>query len=90
MEPCTVQSTNGAFYDLRPLSVLPLPEGKKPGKKDRTEDYKAKGYDIPYNFTLNICAPLFEKQDDFEGINKKLAHNASAYYEQDGQKYSIG
>jgi cation-dependent mannose-6-phosphate receptor len=90
VEPCTVESSSGAFYDLRALSVLPVPEGKKPKKTDRTEDYHAKGYDIPYNFTLNICAPLVGKQDDLVGISKKLSHNASAYYEKGDEKFSIG
>jgi cation-dependent mannose-6-phosphate receptor len=90
VEPCTVQSSNGAFYDLRALSVLPVPEGKKPKKNERVEDYHAKGYDVPYNFTLNICAPLLEKQDDLEGISRKLSHNASAFYEKGDKKFSIG
>ncbi|EPE32457.1 Mannose 6-phosphate receptor [Glarea lozoyensis ATCC 20868] len=90
VEPCTVQSSSGAFYDLRTLSVLPVPEGKKPKKTDRTEDYHARGYDIPYNFTLNICAPLLGKQDDLVGISKKLSHNASAFYEKGDEKFSIG
>lgn len=89
-EPCTIKSINGAFYDLRSLSALAIPEGKKAGKKDRTEDYTAKGYDIPYNFTLNICAPLAEKQEALIGVNKKLWHNSSAYYEHGGEKFSIG
>jgi cation-dependent mannose-6-phosphate receptor len=90
IDPCTVQSASGLFYDLRALSVLPVPEGKTPKKTDRKEDYHAKGYDIPYNFTLNICAPLVAKQDDLVGISKKLSHNASAYYEKGDQKFSIG
>ena len=90
VEPCTVQSSNGAFYDLRALSALPIPEGKKPKKTDKVEDYHVKGYDVPYNFTLNVCAPLLEKQDDLVGISTKLSHNASAYYEKGDEKFSIG
>lgn len=90
VEPCTVASTNGAFYDLRPLSILPPQDGKKAGKKDKVDDYHAKGYDMPYNFTLNVCAPLVEYQEDLVGVQKSLWKNASAYYEVGDKKYSMG
>ncbi|KAG9234446.1 mannose-6-phosphate receptor binding domain-containing protein [Amylocarpus encephaloides] len=90
VEPCTAVSSSGSFYDLRQLSILPLKDGQKANKNDKTTDYHAKGYDIPYNFTLNICAPVVEKQDDFAGIKEKLAHNVSAFYEQGDERYSIG
>ncbi|CAG8951138.1 hypothetical protein HYFRA_00006536 [Hymenoscyphus fraxineus] len=90
VEPCTVASTNGAFYDLRPLSILPPKDGKKAGKKEKVDDYHAKGYDIPYNFTLNICAPLVEYPEDLVGVQKSLWKNASAFYEVGDKKYSMG
>jgi cation-dependent mannose-6-phosphate receptor len=93
LEPCTVASASGAFYDLRSLSILPATDKKKTTKGEKTDDWHAKGYDYhnsKANFTLNICAPLVEKQRDFEGIKESLWKNVSAYYELDRKRYSIG
>lgn len=93
IEPCTVSSATGSFYDLRKLSILPPVEGKKPGKHDKTDDWKARGYDYAEgkaNFTLNICAPVVAPVDEFEGISKSLYKNVSAYYQLGSKTYSIG
>ena len=93
MEPCTVASAAGSFYDLRPLSILPPVEGKKPGKNDKTDDWHARGYDYhdgKANFTLNICAPVIGAVDDVTGVDKHLYQNVSAYYQLGSKTYSIG
>lgn len=93
LDPCTVVSPGGNFYDLRSLLIQPPSDKKKVAKGDRVEDWYAKGWDYndsKSNFTLNICAPLAEEQEDFEGINKSLWKNVSAYYELESKKYSIG
>lgn len=90
VEPCTVATSSGAFYDLRKLSVILPADGKKPGKNDKTEDYHAKGYDYPANFTLNICAPIVADIDRPNGIDRKVVQNVSAFYEIGSKTYSIG
>lgn len=92
-EPCTVLSATGNFYDLRSLSILPPADKKKVAKGDKTDDWHARGYDYhnnQANFTLNICAPVVEPEEDFVGIDKSLWKNVSAYYELDNKRYSIG
>lgn len=92
-EPCTVASTSGAFYDLRPLSILPLEPGKKAAKGEKIDDWHAKGYDYhdsKANFTLNICAPLVDQKEDYKGLDKKLWQNVSAQYQLGSDRYSIG
>ena len=92
VEPCTIAGSTGAFYDLRPLSILPPSDDKKkPAKGVKTDDWHAKGYDYhdnKANFTLNICAPVVEQKEDFVGIT--ASHNVSAYYTLGSLKYSIG
>jgi len=90
VDPCTVGSATGSFYDLRSLSIAPLAEDKKPGKNDKTDSWKAKGWDYKSNFTLNICAPVIEKLDDVIGIDKEHRANVSAYYEHNSETYSLG
>lgn len=91
VEPCTVQSPHtGSFFDLRPISLLPVPEGKKPHKDQRTESWRAKGHDYHANFTLNVCAPVLEELKDIVGVEQELWRNTSAYYELDGKIYSMG
>lgn len=95
LEPCTVGSASGAFYDLRSLSILPPTEKEKdkPTKGKKTNDWYARGFDYhnaKANFTLNICAPVVGKQDHFEGVEESLWKNVSAYYELDKKRYSIG
>jgi cation-dependent mannose-6-phosphate receptor len=90
VEPCTVASSSGSFYDLRKLSVQPPKEGEKAKKNDKVEDWHAKGYDYGANFTLNICAPVVSEIERPVGIDKKLSQNVSAYYELGSKTYSIG
>jgi cation-dependent mannose-6-phosphate receptor len=90
VEPCTVASSAGSFYDLRKLTASLPKDGKKAGKNDKVEDWHAKGYDYPANFTLNICAPVVSDIERPVGISKKLSQNVSAYYELGSKTYSIG
>jgi cation-dependent mannose-6-phosphate receptor len=89
-DPCTVASTTGSFYDLRPLSVLPIADGKKPGKNDKIASWHARGYDYKSNFTLNVCAPVVEDVKDVVGVSRELSKNISAFYEFGGKTYSLG
>jgi cation-dependent mannose-6-phosphate receptor len=89
-DPCTIASTNGDFFDLRPLAVLPVAEGKKPTKNQRTESWHARGYDYKSNFTLNICAPVTESLNYVQGVHKALWKNVSAYYEVGSKQFSLG
>ncbi|PBP28601.1 vacuolar sorting receptor [Diplocarpon rosae] len=93
LEPCTVGSATGAFYDLRSLSISPPADDKKPTKGEKVDDWHAKGYDYHQNganFTLNICAPVVGKVEDVVGVDRSLWRNVSAYYELGSKKYSIG
>lgn len=91
LEPCTIASSSGSFYDLRALSAERVEEGKKAAKGARTEDWHSKGYDYNANFTLNFCAPVVDKIEDVIGIDDKTRWgNISAYYDQHGKIYSIG
>jgi cation-dependent mannose-6-phosphate receptor len=89
-DPCTIASTTGSFYDLRPLSILHPVEGKKTGKNDKTDSWHARGYDYKANFTLNICAPVVEDIEDVVGINRGYWKNVSAFYEFGDSIYSLG
>jgi cation-dependent mannose-6-phosphate receptor len=90
VEPCTIASATGSFFDLRALSILPLEEGKKPGKNDKVDSWHAKGYDYNANFTLNVCAPVMEPLEDVVGVDKTLWSNISAFYEHGDKTYSLG
>jgi len=93
VKPCTVVSSTGNFYDLSPLSALPVEDRKKATKGERIGDWTARGYDYhdnKANFTLNICAPIAEKAEDFVGVNRTSWQNVSAYYEFGNKKYSLG
>ncbi|TVY18053.1 putative mannose 6-phosphate receptor-like protein [Lachnellula arida] len=90
VEPCTVASSTGSFYDLRKLTIQPPKDGKPAKKSDKVDDWHAKGYDYPANFTLNICAPVIGEIERPVGIDKKLSQNVSAYYESGSEIYSIG
>ena len=94
LEPCTVSSPAGSFYDLRSLSILPPVNGKKPGKHDKTDDWHARGYDYAggkANFTLNICAPVVDPVGDVEGLDSShLEKDVGAYYKVGPRTYSIG
>ena len=93
VEPCTVASANGNFYDLRSLAIAPPKDGKKAGKNERIEDWHAKGWDYhkgDANFTLNICAPVVAEVKDVEGVEKSLWKNVSAHYTLGSKTFSIG
>ncbi|TEY51847.1 hypothetical protein BOTCAL_0264g00030 [Botryotinia calthae] len=90
VDPCTISSTTGSFFDLRPLSIQAPEEGKKPAKNAKTDSWHARGYDYKGNFTLNVCAPVVEEVKDFVGVDKNHWQNVSAFYEYDGKKYSVG
>jgi len=91
LKPCTVLSPHsGSFFDLTSISLSPPTPGKKLHKDQRVESWHAKGYDYPVNFTMNVCAPVLEKIKDVVGVEKALWKNVSAYYELDGETYSIG
>ncbi|PMD36470.1 mannose 6-phosphate receptor domain-containing protein [Hyaloscypha variabilis F] len=95
LEPCTVASSTGAFYDLRSLAILPpADDQKKPAKGVKTDDWHARGWDYQdgkANFTLNICAPVVEPVKDVVGISDHdLWKNVSAYYEIGSKIYSLG
>lgn len=85
-DPCTIHSpTTGSNYDLRPLQLTPI-DWSKPMKSQlasaTNESYHTRGYDYPYNFTLNFCGPVVEAENltDVEGISKRQYANISAYY----------
>ncbi|CAK7264646.1 Cation-independent mannose-6-phosphate receptor CI-MPR [Sporothrix epigloea] len=89
--PCTATSTSGAFYDLRHDIVLPPVEGaKKPKAGIQVTDYTARGHDYGANFTLNICAAVVKPIINVEGVDRDLWANVSAYYEQNGDTFSLG
>lgn len=90
VNPCTIASTSGSFYDLGPLSVLPPAGGQKPGKSDKTSSWHARGYDYKSNFTFNICAPVIEDVEDVVGVVKAHWKNVSAFYEFGDKTYSLG
>ncbi|KAH8590007.1 mannose-6-phosphate receptor binding domain-containing protein [Bisporella sp. PMI_857] len=90
VDPCTIASSSGTFYDLRPLSILPPPDDKKPGKDDKTESWHAQGYDYKANFTLNVCAPVIEGLENVVGIDSEHRENVSAFYDYGDETYSLG
>nr|POF15162.1 putative mannose 6-phosphate receptor-like protein [Quercus suber] len=88
-EPCTIRSpTSHNFYDLNPLHI-PDPAHSK-AKHPREISWNATGYDLGYNFTLNICGSVVEDVKDVAGVSETLWKNVSAYYKQDGEVFSIG
>lgn len=88
-KPCTITSpSSGAFFDLTSLQ-LPDPKQSK-AKHPREHSWNATGYDLGYNFTVNICGPVLEPVEDVVGVDKALWRNISAYYKQDGKIYSLG
>ncbi|KIN06034.1 hypothetical protein OIDMADRAFT_24376 [Oidiodendron maius Zn] len=89
-DPCTIASSSGAFFDLGSLAVLPVEEGKKPTKTQKTESWHAKGYDYPANFTLNVCAPVIEKLDKVQGVDEDLWKDVGAYYAVGSKQFSLG
>jgi cation-dependent mannose-6-phosphate receptor len=89
-DPCTIASPSGSFFDLRSLAVLPVEEGKKTTKNQKTDSWHAKGYDYLANFTLNVCAPVVETLDNVQGVDKDLWEDIGAYYEVGSKQFSLG
>lgn len=89
-EACTIRSpTSGAFFDLKPLHIVPPAESKS--KHPREISWNTTGYDYGYNFTMNFCGPVIESLDKVEGVDKDSWKNVSAYYKtEDGKVFSIG
>lgn len=88
-KPCTITSpTSGSFFDLTSLQI-PDPKASK-AKHPREHSWNATGYDLGYNFTVNVCGPVIEPVEDVVGIDKSLWQNVSAYYKHDGKTYSLG
>jgi cation-dependent mannose-6-phosphate receptor len=88
--PCVATSTSGAFYDLRDDMASPVKEGEK-SHKGPIEDYTyEKPHDWPYNFTMNICAPVVQGVKDVVGVDRAQWKNISAYYQAEGKTYSLG
>ncbi|OJJ47633.1 hypothetical protein ASPZODRAFT_64382 [Penicilliopsis zonata CBS 506.65] len=91
--PCVAQSpTTGLYFDLNALTVTPpkYKDGEKVSKDAREDSWPARGYDYGANFTLNICAPVIEELKDVVGVPQARWKNVSAYYEREGEIYSIG
>lgn len=79
--PCTATShQTGNFVDLRPLRKI-----------GENRDWVSRGWDYGANFTVNICAPVVAGSSRaFVGVDEEVRGNVSAYYEKDGEMYSIG
>lgn len=89
-DPCTIASSSGSYFDLRSLTILPVEEGTKPTKNQRVDSWHAKGYDYAANFSLNICAPVTEKLENVQGVEKNLWKDIGAYYEVGSKQFSLG
>lgn len=77
-KPCTIHSSStGSFIDLRSLALSR--EGNSIHAATN-ESYHAKGYDYPYNFTLNFCDSVVENLQDVDGVRESRWANVSAYY----------
>lgn len=91
---CTASSTSGAFFDLRPdVAIKRRPNGSRPphSRGAPLTDYKARGFDYGFNFTLNICNPVVEAiEGTVQGIEESKWQNISAYYVSQGDIYSLG
>ncbi|EME49599.1 hypothetical protein DOTSEDRAFT_68397 [Dothistroma septosporum NZE10] len=88
-KPCTITSpTSGSFFDLTSLQLLD-PKASKT-KHPREHSWNATGYDLGYNFTVNVCGPVIEPVEGVVGIDQSLWQNVSAYYKHDGKTYSLG
>lgn len=91
---CVAHSASGAFFDLRPDTAIVVekdgPKTPKTPKNVPTADYIARGYEMGFNFTLNICGPVVKPVDEVVGLKKAEYRNVSAYYEQGGKVYSVG
>lgn len=89
-KPCTITSPySGSFFDLSSLQILDKDSNPK-AKNARDHSWNATGWDIGYNFTVNVCGPVVEPLEDVVGIEKSMWKNVSAYYKHDGKVYSLG
>ena len=88
-KPCTIHSpSTGSFIDIRPLQLTL--DGTS-STSATNESYHVKGYDYPYNFTLNFCDSVVEKLQDVKGVGESRWANVSAYYKDKHDKIiSIG
>jgi cation-dependent mannose-6-phosphate receptor len=90
---CTASSTSGSFFDLRPdAAIKAKSDGSRPSHSRRAplSDYKVRGYDYGANFTLNICNAVVEPIENVKGIEESKWQNISAYYDFEGDHYSLG
>ncbi|RMZ75572.1 hypothetical protein DV737_g5246, partial [Chaetothyriales sp. CBS 132003] len=89
LKPCTIHSpSTGSFIDLRPLQLTTT--GTK-SQAASNVSYRARGYDYPYNFTLNFCGPVVESVENVDGVARSRWANISAYYHDEaGTTYSLG
>ncbi|TGZ85676.1 mannose 6-phosphate receptor domain-containing protein [Ascodesmis nigricans] len=79
---CTVTSPfSESFFDLRPLRRLP-------DRDPPHHDWVVKGQDYGANFTINICGPVLS-DIEIEDLGEK-GQNVSAFFEKDGEQFSIG
>lgn len=93
LSPCVARSpSTGLYYDLSAITVKPpeVKDGEKVYKGARDVSWHSKGHDYPANFTINICAPVIEDVKDAVGVDSSRWQNISAYYEMDGELYSLG
>ncbi|MCJ1312478.1 Cation-independent mannose-6-phosphate receptor CI-MPR [Agyrium rufum] len=91
VKPCTITSAlTGSFFDLNPISVIPIDADSKPKKNQREESWHARGYDYGANFTVNFCRPVVEELKGVVGVEENRWMNISAYYTRGGKTYSIG
>lgn len=90
LQPCTIVSPTGKFFDLSAMQRRPIKEGDKKANGGAENSYVARGYDYGANFTVNFCGPVVEDVHSFEDLDKDLAKNVSAYYEIGGKKFAIG
>lgn len=90
---CTASTTSGSFFDLRPdAAIKAKSDGSRPSHSRRAplSDYKVRGYDYGANFTLNICNAVVEPIENVKGIEESKWQNISAYYDFEGDHYSLG
>lgn len=85
--PACTANAHAGYFDLRPDIATPAAEGRKRGV---TTDYFSNGWDVGYNFTMNICGSVVKPVEDVVGVDKELWRNVSGYYNYDGSTYSIG
>ncbi|KAJ5820526.1 hypothetical protein N7474_006117 [Penicillium riverlandense] len=91
--PCVARSpSSGLYFDLRAISLFPpeLKNGERIDQDARNESWYCKGHDYAANFSINVCEPVIEELTEVVGVDPSRWKNISAYYEQDGEIYSLG